>query len=536
MNLNVLFIEDNENELFNIIRVLKKSGVNLNHHVLVDCAEDLINALKSDVKWDVILSDFNIPGFGGEQALEICNTASGDIPFILVSGIVGEETAVSLIKSGAKDYVMKDNLSRLPESIKREIKDAQLIKERNDLIIKSNKLSQIVESSHDIILNFDKEYTITYFNKEADVVFKFSNSNQISLAQIIDQDWDNFFQTKVLVDLNKWGVWKGELYFKTSELTDLPVIASIVQHQKSEFNEFSLIAIDITERKAHEKEIIELNASLEETIKIRTAELSKTNDYVKLKNKEITDSIKYAKYLQNSILPSDNYIKKLFAESFIFYKPKDIVSGDFYWFEEKSDKILFAAVDCTGHGVPGAFMSIMANNFLNLAVSIFGLDKPNLILNQLNSEINKALKQSSTSLSTKDGMDISLCAYNPKTKILEYAGAFNNLWIIRDGILEEIKADRHPIGLFLNNQFQRFKNNQIKIEEGDMIYLFTDGYSDQFGGPNAKKLKYRQLKEILLANSKKTMGEQKEILEKTFEAWRGDLEQVDDVLVMGIKL
>lgn len=276
MNLNVLFIEDNENELFNIIRVLKKSGVNLNHHVLVDCAEDLINALKSDVKWDVILSDFNIPGFGGEQALEICNTASGDIPFILVSGIVGEETAVSLIKSGAKDYVMKDNLSRLPESIKREIKDAQLIKERNDLIIKSNKLSQIVESSHDIILNFDKEYTITYFNKEADVVFKFSNSNQISLAQIIDQDWDNFFQTKVLVDLNKWGVWKGELYFKTSELTDLPVIASIVQHQKSEFNEFSLIAIDITERKAHEKEIIEFNTSLEETVKIRTAELEKS--------------------------------------------------------------------------------------------------------------------------------------------------------------------------------------------------------------------------------------------------------------------
>ena len=535
MNLNILFIEDNENELFNIIRVLKKSGVNLNHHVLVDCAEDLINALKSDVKWDVILSDFNIPGFGGEQALEICNTASGDIPFILVSGIVGEETAVSLIKSGAKDYVMKDNLSRLPESIKREIKDAQLIKERNDLIIKSNKLSQIVESSHDIILNFDIEQNITYFNKEADVVFKFSNSNQISLAQIIDQDWDNFFQTEVLVDLNKWGVWKGELYFKTSELTDLPVIASIVQHQKSEFNEFSLIAIDISERKAHEKEIIELNAGLEETIKIRTAELSKTNDDLKLKNKEITDSIKYAKYLQNSILPTDNYIKKLFPESFIFYKPKDIVSGDFYWFEKSGDKILFASVDCTGHGVPGAFMSILGNNFLNLAVTFFGLEKPNLILNKLNNQISKALKQSSTS-GTTDGMDISFCAYDPKSKILEYAGAYNDLWLVRNGKFEEIKADRHPIGLFLNEEFQNFKNNEINIEEGDIIYLFTDGYSDQFGGPKSKKFKYRQLKEKLLYISDKPMEEQKEILEKTFEAWRGDLEQVDDVLIMGIKL
>lgn len=537
MNLNILFIEDNENELFNIIRLLKKSGINVNHHVLVDCAEDLTNNLNSEVSWDVILSDYNIPGFGGEQALQICNSINNHIPFILVSGTVGEETAVSLIKSGAKDYVMKDNLSRLPESIKREIKDAQLIKERNDLLLKSNKLSQIVESSHDIIFNFDIEQNITYFNKSADEVFKFSNSNlsQKSLTKIIGQDWSSFFQTKILADLNKLGVWKGELNFKKSDLSNLPVIASIVQHQKSEFNEFSLIAIDISERKAHEKEIIELNASLEETVKIRTAELSKTNDDIKLKNKEITDSIKYAKYLQNSILPTDNYIKKLFPESFIFYKPKDIVSGDFYWFEKSGDKILFASVDCTGHGVPGAFMSILGNNFLNLAVTFFGLEKPNLILNKLNNQISKALKQSSTS-GTTDGMDISLCAYDPKSKILEYAGAFNDLWLVRNGKIEEIKADRHPIGLFLSEEFQNFKNNEINIEEGDIIYLFTDGYSDQFGGPKSKKFKYRQLKEVLLANSKKTMEEQKNILEEKFKSWCGELEQVDDVLIMGFKL
>jgi serine phosphatase RsbU (regulator of sigma subunit) len=265
-------------------------------------------------------------------------------------------------------------------------------------------------------------------------------------------------------------------------------------------------------------------------------ELEQNRDEVADKNKEITDSIKYAKRLQEAILPSNDFIKKLFRESFVLYKPKDIVSGDFYWFEDWGNKKLFAAVDCTGHGVPGAFMSIVAYNQLNQAVNESGLSKPNLILNALNKGITKALKQTAEGSNIKDGMDIALCSYDEKTGILEYAGAYNSLWIIRDEKLIEIKADKKPIGVFLGEELQPFHNNEIKVEKGDSIYVFTDGYADQFGGSKGKKFKYKSLQQLLIQNQHLTMESQKELLEATIESWRGQLEQVDDILIIGIKI
>ena len=262
MKINILVVEDNSDELFLILRCLSKSDFEVTH-LLVDCAQDLTEALDNG-NWDVILSDYNIPGFGGAEALQICNSINNSIPFILVSGTIGEETAVSLIKAGAKDYIMKNNLARLPEVIKREIKDAQLLVERNILIEKSNKLSMIVESSPDIVLNFDKNESINYYNKAANELLQLNDyhSDKKLLTEIFSPHWHNFFQSTVLPHLYKFGKWEGELNFKKTDLSELPVLASIVKHSGPEVDEFSIIATNITERKAQDKKTLEFQSKL----------------------------------------------------------------------------------------------------------------------------------------------------------------------------------------------------------------------------------------------------------------------------------
>ena len=265
-------------------------------------------------------------------------------------------------------------------------------------------------------------------------------------------------------------------------------------------------------------------------------EIEYKNTELGMKNKEITDSIKYAKHLQLAILPPDSQVKKLLPDSFILYKPKDIVSGDFYWIEEWGTQVLVAAADCTGHGVPGAFMSIVGNNLLQQAVFNYGLSKPFLILNNVNKNISRMLHQSEETATVKDGMDIALISIDKSKSTIEYAGAFNPLWIVRQGELIEIKGDKHPVGAFLNEELKQFTPHEMHYQKGDMLYIFTDGYADQFGGPKGKKFKYKQLQELILSNSNKSTAEQKSILLSSVENWQGRLEQIDDILIIGIRL
>jgi serine phosphatase RsbU (regulator of sigma subunit)/Tfp pilus assembly protein PilF len=255
-----------------------------------------------------------------------------------------------------------------------------------------------------------------------------------------------------------------------------------------------------------------------------------------LKNKEITDSIRYAKHLQMAILPPAAQVKRLLPDSFILYKPKDIVSGDFYWVEEWGSQVLVAAADCTGHGVPGAFMSIVGNNLLQQAVFNYGLSKPFLILNNVNKNISGMLHQSEETSAVKDGMDIALLSIDRSKGLVEFAGAFNPLWLVRNKTLREIKADKHPVGVFLGEEMKQFTHQEFAIEKGDVLYLFTDGYADQFGGDKGKKFKYKQLQQLLLEISDKPMDEQRSLLDQTIEHWKGNLEQIDDILIIGIRL
>ena len=280
--------------------------------------------------------------------------------------------------------------------------------------------------------------------------------------------------------------------------------------------------------------------------KARHAELHKAYFIIEEKNKEITDSINYAKRIQSGILPSENEVANNLGDCFVLYKPKDIVSGDFYWCENitsNSGKKLtvVAAVDCTGHGVPGAFMSMLGNTLLNQTIKNADVNSPADVLNFLNHELPKNLKSSGEEATIRDGMDMSLCTIDFDTQKLFFAGANNPLWIIRKGGNEnaeliEIKADKQPISAGNDMEKYPFTNKELSLLKGDTIYLFTDGYADQFGGPKGKKFKYNQLKELLLSIDNECMQDRKKTLNKTFEDWRGECEQVDDVLLIGIRI
>lgn len=303
----------------------------------------------------------------------------------------------------------------------------------------------------------------------------------------------------------------------------------------------SLIYFYIKKREQKLKERSEL---LERKVEERTAEVveqkkeaDRQREMVEEKQKEITDSINYAKRIQEAIMPSQEHFHHHFENGFILYKPKDIVAGDFYWMEEiNENELIFAAADCTGHGVPGAMVSVVCNNALNRSVREFKFKDPAKILDQTRElvieQFEKKKITDSTGAVIKDGMDISLCYFNKSTKELHWAGANNPIWFIRNGKLEEIKGDKQPIGQY--HEQTPFTSHKIVIQENDIIYIFSDGYADQFGGDKGKKFKTKAFKELLVDISNKTMTEQKAIIDQAFEKWKGDYEQVDDVCVIGI--
>jgi ligand-binding sensor domain-containing protein/serine phosphatase RsbU (regulator of sigma subunit) len=272
--------------------------------------------------------------------------------------------------------------------------------------------------------------------------------------------------------------------------------------------------------------------ALEATVRERTQEVVQQKEVIEMKNHEITDSITYAQRIQLSILPPIEEIKAALPDSFVLFKPKDIVSGDFYWSEKKDDAFLLAAADCTGHGVPGAFMSMLGAEKLSEAAALSG--DVSGILQQLNKGVKKALRQSEKDSSTRDGMDIALLSISKQMKKILYAGANRPLYLIRGPEFTEIKATKVAIG-GLTPDDQEFQQHEIALQKGDTIYICTDGYADQFS-PEDKKLMTRKFKELLVSIQDKTMEEQKQFLNHYIENWKGNLEQTDDILVIGIRV
>lgn len=265
------------------------------------------------------------------------------------------------------------------------------------------------------------------------------------------------------------------------------------------------------------------------------------SDQIAQKNSEITDSITYAKRIQEAILPAEELIKSYLPNSFVLYKPKDIVAGDFYWMEKKGEEVFFAVADCTGHGVPGAMVSVVCHNAMDRAMREYKLTVPGeildktreLVVDQLN---NPKSVEKGTITNIRDGMDIAFCVLNVKTNAVSYSGAYNPLWILRKGssTIEEIKASRQSIGRVDNPQ--PYKTESIQLKKGDCIYIFSDGYADQFGGEKEKKFKSRPFKKLLVSMKDDPMEIKQEKLKNHFENWKGDAEQLDDVCVIGVRV
>jgi len=274
-----------------------------------------------------------------------------------------------------------------------------------------------------------------------------------------------------------------------------------------------------------QKEEIETQRDLAET----------QRDRISAQKKELTDSIKYASRIQSALSPESESFSKIFSDYFILNKPKDIVSGDFYWLSVKGNKTVVAVADCTGHGVPGAFMSMLGVEFLNEIVNNLGIVQPNRILNNMRDRIIKVMGQTGTIGETGDGMDMALVSIDLENYSLQYAGAFNPLFIIRNNNLNEIKSDRMPIGFFHRIE-KPFTNHEIEIKANDSIYLFSDGYKDQFGWRSDKKFNMNNFRELLLSIQNVPMKAQKLLLENNLKNWMGDMEQVDDILVVGIRI
>jgi serine phosphatase RsbU (regulator of sigma subunit)/HAMP domain-containing protein len=288
--------------------------------------------------------------------------------------------------------------------------------------------------------------------------------------------------------------------------------------------------------------LAENERGLEKKVQERTEEVVRQKEEIEIKNtelhilyKQVTDSILYAKRIQEAILPPDSVIKSLVPNSFVLFKPKDIVSGDFYWFERKGANVYFSAVDCTGHGVPGAFMSLVGYNILKDIVKNTSIVKPGEMLNKMREDVVKTLHADTDENRAKDGMDMTLCSLNYDTLELQYAAAYNPLYIVRNGELLEFDANKFPIGAFIGER-KDYDNHTIQLQKGDVLYLFSDGYADQFGGPKGKKYMVGNFRKLLLKVSTSPIDEQKKILDEAYTEWQGTHEQVDDVLLIGVKI
>jgi len=277
-----------------------------------------------------------------------------------------------------------------------------------------------------------------------------------------------------------------------------------------------------------------VNRELEEKVQERTFEIQAQKEHIEKQNKEIKYSFDYAKKIQNTVLPRNEVFDTLFGEHFIFFKPRDIVSGDFYWISQNDHRIILTAADCTGHGVPGSLMSMLGITMLHEIVNEKKVLHTEEILNQLRLSIARTLKQEGKIGEQKDGIDMALVIYDTKTRKLEFSGANNPVYIIRNGEMLEYKGNNMPVAFY--EKMSDFTRYSIDMKQGDRVYMFTDGFPDQFGGPQGKKFKYRPFKDLLLEVHERPMEEQQKILSLIFDEWKGDLSQIDDVLVIGLRL
>ncbi len=405
----------------------------------------------------------------------------------------------------------------------------------------------------------DERYLPEFMTEYANILWQKGESKQaIAYASRVVENTDNpYFQreaSRLLARLyENSGRFDSAYYYQTvfsvasdsaSNIDNVLKLADLLTEYELERIQAE---VDVLEKKKQINRIIIIGLGIILLLSIGLVTLYYTNlrrsrkfaRVLEEKNDEIIDSINYAERIQSAILPPETYFTELLNENFILYKPRDIVSGDFYWIKQVNQYIILAAADCTGHGVPGAFMSMLGTSYLNEIVQRREITQANQVLNEMRRQIIHSLRQHGQHDEAKDGIDMALCVIDQKTRMMQYAGAINPLYLIKESNgkpeLTEIKADRMPLG-YHQGRAKSFTNQNIQLDYGDVFYMFSDGYMDQKGGGDHKKFMSKNFKKLLLKICQEPMPEQKHILEKTMVDWMGDSSQIDDILVIGVRV
>lgn len=450
----------------------------------------------------------------------------------------------------------------------------------NDSLLFGGNYSQINEGSYSFLLEQQSNNIPILKFKNNKILFEWS-------TPFFDKENETEYSYRLIGENERWSkwnrkndtrytnLWEGDYTFEVKARNIYNVESSVAKFSFTIlppwyrtiwaiiiFSVLVILAIIFIIR-LYTRKLKKENEKLEQIVKERTAEIrmqneeitaqrdeiqaqkeqvEKAKDKIEKQQKSIMDSIHYASRIQEAVLPPDEYLRQILGEHFVLFKPRDIVSGDFYWATQRGNKTVIAAADCTGHGVPGAFMSMLGISFLNEIVNKEEVLQANIILNRLRENVKRSLRQTGKENEAKDGMDLALCILDMEKMELQFAGAYNPLYLLRDGEIQKVNADRMPIGIYLREK-ESFANNIVKIQKGDYLYIFSDGYVDQFGGPTDDKIKSAQFKNLLLENSQKSPEEQKDALVQFLDEWMAykddtgrAYKQVDDIFVIGIEI
>ncbi|MBL4709244.1 MAG: PAS domain S-box protein [Flavobacteriales bacterium] len=548
--IQLLLIENSEEDAYAIAHLIgSMKGVEIEITHFQNLSESY--SFLSKNKTDIILINLFLPDSYGLHTFDSLFKSYSNIPFLILTEIDDNSIAIEAVKKGAQDFIQKTKMDTdsLLKSIiyaierknsekdlrRSEEKYRQLFLRSKDAIYMSTVEGDFIDINPSGLALFG--YTIEdlkelkvkdlYVNK-ADrerLKEKLSKEGQVSDYEILLQKKDNKSSVNCLLS-------SMLIYDEIGKIIGYQgIIRDITEKKNAEQALFKSLA-DLDQAN---KELLLLNATLEDKVRERTDELLREKEMAEVNNKEINESIQYAKRIQASILPPLQRLKDGFLESFVYYEPKDVVSGDFYWYEKIRNKPLFAVVDCTGHGVPGAFMSLIGYTQLNEIVNQQSITDPGVILRELDKRVRVALHQNSmTERNSKDGMELGLIHVDYTQQRLEFAGAMRPLYLIRSGELHIYKGNKFSIG-GVSRREKEFTTTRIKFQKGDCFYLFSDGYPDQFGGANGKKFMTRNVGEMLRDIAHLSMIEQQKVIKHTIQDWMSNEDQVDDILIAGVK-
>jgi len=548
--INLLLVENIEDEAIQVADCLggiSAFDIDINFCQNLDESYQLLR--RENV--DIILLNLFLPDGYGLQSYASLFLEFPDIPCVVLTELEDSAIAAEAVKNGAQDFITKGGMNS--ESLFRSISYAIERKGFETKLRKSEeKYRQLFTRSRDVIYMSTPNGEFIDFNPAGLSLFGYKEEELpvLNVNELYVNQGDRDILRQVLVKEGQVTDYEIKLKKKGGEIQLSCLLTStIISNEDGSIKCYQGIIRDISERKKAEQalfksladldlanhELHQLNETLEHKVEVRTKDLQKEKELVVINSKEINESIQYAKRIQASILPPMQRLQDEFVDSFVYYEPKDVVSGDFYWYEKIKKKSLFAVVDCTGHGVPGAFMSIIGYTQLNEIVNQQNITDPGVILKELDKRVRVALHQNALNdKNSKDGMELGLIHIDYAQNELEFAGAMRPLFLVRDGELQIFKGSKFSVG-GVSLREKEFTTIRISIKSGDSIYLFSDGYPDQFGGPNGKKFMTRNVVDMLRNISHLPMFEQDKVVRDTFKQWKNMEEQVDDILFCGIK-